>query len=76
MTDEKGPVLIELDSPGKDTPASAPPVPEPDAPLPTGQAMQTVATLAARPRNRLLRWALSLGVAWWASWPRSPPMIS
>ncbi|WP_300519683.1 TIGR01620 family protein [Aliiroseovarius sp.] len=63
MSDEKGPVLIELDSPGTDTPASAPPVPDPEAPVPTGQAMQTVATLAARPPNRLLRWVLSLGVA-------------
>lgn len=63
MSDENGPVLIELDSPAEDTPATAPPVPEPDVPVPTGQAMQTVATLAARPPNRLLRWALSLGVA-------------
>ncbi|WP_421701510.1 YcjF family protein [Aliiroseovarius sp.] len=62
-SDANGPVLIELDAPAEDTPASAPPVPEPEAPVPTGQAMQTVATLAARPPNRLLRWFLSLGVA-------------
>ncbi len=57
-----GPVLIELDTPTDETPASVPPVPDPGA-LPSGQAMQTVATLTARPPNRLLRWFLSLGVA-------------
>lgn len=63
MSDEKGPVLIELDGPADDTPATAPPVPEPDLPPPTGQAMQTVATLTARRGGRLGRWFWSLAVA-------------
>ncbi|KUF12201.1 YcjF family protein [Pseudoponticoccus marisrubri] len=58
MTDRQGPVLIELDgdtaAPG---PAEAPPVPEPDAPVPPrGQAMATVAALSSRPPSRLARW--------------------
>lgn len=52
----KGPVLIELEpdaaAPGPDT---APPVPD-VAPAPAGQAMQTVAVLAARRPSRLARW--------------------
>ena len=38
------------------SPATAPPVPDLDLPAPTGQAMQTVATLAARRPSRLARW--------------------
>ncbi|MFV0245959.1 MAG: YcjF family protein [Qingshengfaniella sp.] len=63
MSDDKqaGPVLFDLqqDSTGPALdPASAPPVPEDDAPggIPDPAAMQRLATLAARPRNRLMRW--------------------
>ena len=50
------PVLIELpDAASAGSPADAPPVAEPAAP-PTGQAMQTMATLAARPGSALARW--------------------
>lgn len=69
MSDPKGPVLIELDDQGASPdgghgigPDTAPPVPDVTGPTPTGQAMQTVATLTARPPNRLLRWFLSLAV--------------
>lgn len=55
MSDKRGPVLIELDEAPKATPASAPPVPD-ISDRPTGRAMQTVATLAARPPSRLARW--------------------
>ena len=56
-----GPVLIEMDSPGKQTPATAPPVPEPDAGLPGGPAaMQIAAQLAARRPSRLARWFWAL----------------
>lgn len=54
MADRDGPVLIELDDEGPN-PAEAPPIGDaPDAP--TGQAMQAMATLAARPRSRLAAW--------------------
>jgi putative membrane protein len=52
----KGPVLIELDEPPVQGPSEAQPVPDTDMPAPTGQAMQTVATLAARRPSRLARW--------------------
>jgi putative membrane protein len=62
----KGPILIDLegkeDSPGPD---SAPPVPDPEMPVPPeGRAMQTVATLAARRPSRLARlfWGLLLTI--------------
>jgi putative membrane protein len=51
-----GPVVIELDEPAAETPASAAPVPEPDPALPEPRAMQMAATLAARRRSRLGRW--------------------
>ena len=59
MSTRKGPVLIELDDTPKEGPAAAPPVPDLDLPAPTGRAMQTVATLAARRPSRLARlfWA-------------------
>jgi len=59
MSDRKGPVLIELDDTPDQGPAAAPPVPDLDMPAPTGRAMQTVATLAARKPSRLARffWA-------------------
>ena len=58
MTDPRdGPVLVDLgEEESTPDPAEAPPVPDPDGPQPSGQAMQTVATLAARPRSRLARW--------------------
>lgn len=62
----KGPILIDLEdrenSPGPDT---APPVPDPEMPVPPeGRAMQTVATLAARRPSRLARffWGLLLAI--------------
>ncbi len=48
------PVLIEMDEGGVN-PADAPPVGEIEA-APTGQAMQTMASLAARPRSALAAW--------------------
>ena len=63
MSKSKGPVLIELDAAKaktgskapKITPATAPPVPE--APTPAGgQAMRTIAQLAARRPSVLARW--------------------
>ncbi|MEL7151186.1 MAG: TIGR01620 family protein [Pseudomonadota bacterium] len=49
------PVLIDLDTAETPSPADAPPVAEVAA-APTGQAMQTLATLASRPRSRLAAW--------------------
>ncbi len=56
MTRRDGPVLIDLDA-APDSPADAPPVPD-AGPVdrPSGQAMRTVAALAARRRSRLSRW--------------------
>ncbi|CUH78137.1 YcjF family protein [Tropicibacter naphthalenivorans] len=57
MTNPKGPVLIDLeDESGAPSPSDAPPVPEITPELPKGQAMATVAALAARPPSRLARW--------------------
>jgi len=66
----KGPVLIDLDAkPAKakakpksapETPDTAPPVPDLAAPTPSGQAMQTMAVLAARKPSRLAKWFWSL----------------
>ncbi len=57
-----GPVLIELDqTPSDVTPATAPSVP--DMIVPQGQAMLTVAKLAARKSSSLGRWFWSLLVA-------------
>ena len=57
-----GPVLIELDQATPEiTPATAPPVPEIAAP--EGQAMQTLAKIAARKPSRLRRWFWGLVVA-------------
>ncbi len=59
----QGPVLIDLESDG-DGPsvADAPPVPE-LSPMPTGQAMQAAASIAARPPSRLARWFWGLALA-------------
>ena len=55
MTEPRnGPVLIELDDTGP-SPADAPPVADAAQP-PAGQAMQTMATLAARRPSRLAAW--------------------
>ena len=64
MTERKdGPVLIELDAPTRETPATAPPVPEPDPVLPEPAAMQIAARIAARKPSRLARWFWSLALA-------------
>ena len=76
MPRKPGPVLIELDEPANETPATAPtvPEPEPEAHLPDGAAMRTVAALTARPPSRLWRWfarvagALALFVLTMAAW--------
>lgn len=62
---KKGPVLIDLaDAPSGPGPGEAPPVPDMGAPdLPRGQAMQTMATLAARRPSRLGRWAWGVALA-------------
>lgn len=54
----KGPVLIDLeDAPApKQGPEAVAPVPDLDMPPPSGRAMQTVATLAARRPSRLAKW--------------------
>ena len=54
----KGPVLIDLeDAPAAEFgPEAAQPVPELDSPAPKGQAMQTIATLAARRPSTLAKW--------------------
>ena len=56
MSSPKGPVLFELDetTPAA-APAKAPPVPDLELPQPTGQAMQTMAVIAARKSSRLAR---------------------
>ncbi|MEL6549521.1 MAG: TIGR01620 family protein [Pseudomonadota bacterium] len=62
MTEKtKGPVLVELDETAEQvTPADAPSIE--DAP-PRGAAMQSVASLAARPRSPLVRWFWGLLLA-------------
>lgn len=73
MSDRRNPVLIELDeATDAPSPAEAPPVTE-DPARPTGQAMRTMAALAARPRSRLAAWfwwllgaLLSFGLSLWA----------
>ena len=64
MTDAKGPVLIELDTPAL-TPADAPPVedgPHPH-PRPEGRAMQIATRLAARPTSALTRFFWRAAIA-------------
>lgn len=63
MTERDGPVLIDLDD-APTSPADAPPVPDvPQGDLPTGQAMRTVAALAARRGSGLGRWFWRLAAA-------------
>ena len=52
--DRDGPVLVEIDEAGPN-PAEAPPIDDPGN-APTGQAMQTMAALAARRPSVLARW--------------------
>lgn len=63
----KGPVLIDLDSEadarGQADPSSAPPVPEAGPQPADPAAMQKLATMAARPVNRLARWFWGLLVS-------------
>lgn len=59
----KGPVLIELeDQAPAQGPDTVPPVPD-GMPPPQGQAMQTLAVLAARRPSRLVRWFWVLAVS-------------
>lgn len=53
--DDHGPVLIEMEHGAQPSPADAPPVAEPEF-APTGQAMQTMAAMASRPRSALSAW--------------------
>ncbi|MBE9639897.1 YcjF family protein [Salipiger mangrovisoli] len=58
---KQGPILFDLDEAQPTiTPSEAPPVPEPDLPGPQGQAMTTVAALAARRPSKLARWFWAL----------------
>lgn len=56
------PVLIEIDDRSAPSPADAPPVAEAET-APTGQAMQTLASMTARPRSRLAVWFWQLLLA-------------
>jgi putative membrane protein len=64
----QGPVLIDLEGEAAETPATAPPVPETEE-APSGQAMQTLATLAARRPSRLGRffWSSLLALVGFAA---------
>lgn len=64
MVNRKGPVLIELEDAPEIGPGAAPPVPDAGVPVASGQAMQTMATLAARRPSRLGRffWAAALAL--------------
>ncbi|CAM4086731.1 YcjF family protein [Palleronia rufa] len=56
MVTRRGPILIEEEADAvRAGPAEAPPVPD-AAPAASGQAMRTMAALAARPPSRLGRW--------------------
>lgn len=70
MADRTGPVLIELPEDGAaPSPAEAPPLPDPEPELaPRGQAMATVAALAARRPSVLARWFWRLLVAVVGAW--------
>ncbi|EAQ14693.1 putative membrane protein [Maritimibacter alkaliphilus HTCC2654] len=61
----KGPVLIDLDddAPAKETPATAPPVPDPEPDLPQPRAMEMAARIATRRPSRLSRWFWSLALS-------------
>lgn len=68
------PVLIDLEDTPTESVSDAPAVPDIDALVPTGQAMQTAAAFAARKPSRLARWfwalvasllTAAIGVAAW-----------
>ncbi len=68
------PVLIDLNDDPAESVSDAPAVPDVDAMVPTGQAMQTAARIAARKPSRLTRWfwglvasllTAAIGVAAW-----------
>jgi len=62
-TGPRGPVLFDLsDTPRTErvSPADAPPVPDLTDPVPSGQAMATVAAITARPPSRLAKWFWAL----------------
>ncbi|MEL6620648.1 MAG: TIGR01620 family protein [Pseudomonadota bacterium] len=59
----KGPVLIDLEAEPAASVADAPPVPDPTAPVPRGDAMQMAARVAARRPSRLARWFWSVAGA-------------
>ncbi len=72
MSAPKKPVLIDLEAPAKaqdrdrtptPSPADAPPVPDDVPPQPQGQAMQTMARMAARRSSFLGRWFWRLALA-------------
>ncbi|WP_372604839.1 YcjF family protein [Actibacterium sp.] len=65
----QGPVVIDLDDRPVPGPDAAPPVPD-LAEMPSGRAMQTMATLAARKPSRVGRffWSAAMGlIGFWAS---------
>ncbi len=57
----KGPVVIELDETPAASPTDVPPVPEDGLPVTT--PVVAAATVAARPRSALVRWAWRIAVA-------------
>ena len=74
----RGPVLIQLDEPVRDqaraphvdtsdsdapSPADAPPIDEPNAPLPRPRTMEMVTRLVGRPPSRMTRFFINTGVA-------------
>jgi putative membrane protein len=63
-----GPVVVEYDEPGGETPATAPPVPDPED-APTGAAMRAAARMAAGGRaSALWRWFLRAALGLVAFW--------
>ncbi|MEM8630826.1 MAG: TIGR01620 family protein [Pseudomonadota bacterium] len=69
----RGPVIVEVAADGA-TPATAPPPPDTETSIPQGEAMRTMASLAARRPSRLSRWfwgtlaalvALVAGILFW-----------
>ncbi|NOX39166.1 MAG: TIGR01620 family protein, partial [Alphaproteobacteria bacterium] len=64
MSRPDGPLLIEMDEPAAETPASAPTVPDLAVTYPQGQALQTLTVLAGRRGSRLWSWfwAATVGV--------------
>ncbi|WP_298495597.1 YcjF family protein [uncultured Maritimibacter sp.] len=65
MMKKSGPILIDLEGEGaaKETPASAPPVPDPDPGLPEPRAMEMAARIAAKKPSKLSRWFWSFALS-------------